>query len=69
MRKKLPRPQDGATKEKVYTILSFAILFPWVDLADYRASALNDHIRSLKRGGVLCRSRRSSELRKRPARH
>ena len=29
--KKLPRPQDrGTTKEKIYTILSFAILFPWV---------------------------------------
>ena len=29
--KKLPRPQDrDTTKEKIYTILSFAILFPWV---------------------------------------
>ena len=29
--KKLPRPRDrDTTKEKVYTILSFAILFPWV---------------------------------------
>ena len=29
--KKLPRPQDrGATKEKVYTILSVAIMFPWL---------------------------------------
>ena len=29
--KKLPRAQDrDTTKEKVYTILSFAILFPWV---------------------------------------
>ena len=27
--KKLPRPQDRA-REKVYTILSFAIIFPWV---------------------------------------
>ena len=28
--KKLPRPRDRCTREKIYMILSVAIMFPWL---------------------------------------